>query len=50
MLFFGQSIFDLPFTSTTPFYVNQFYIDENPNIALALWEPTNKLILYTMVF
>lgn len=30
LLFYGQTFFDLPFTRTTPFYVDQTYIDANP--------------------
>jgi hypothetical protein len=50
MLLHGQRFFELPFTSTTPFYVNQTYLDANPGQGLALWDPTNKVYLYTMVF
>lgn len=50
ILFYGQTFFQLPFTSTTPFYVDQTYLDANPGQGLALWDPTNKVYLYTMVF
>lgn len=42
MLFFGQSIFNLPFAQSDPFYVDQAYIDANPGTQLALNDPTNK--------
>jgi magnesium-transporting ATPase (P-type) len=50
MLFFGQDIFGLQFAQSTPFYVDQAYLDANPGTALALNDPTNKCYMYTMVF
>jgi len=50
MLFAGQTMFQLPFTQQTPFYVDQAYLNANPGTQLALNDPTNKTTLYTMVF
>lgn len=54
MLLCGSTIFDLPFESDTPFYPDQTWLDEHPietrKYGYALFEPTNKTTLYTMVF
>lgn len=48
LLFFGQDLFDLPFTPETPFYADADFILTNPEFTLL--QPTNKCFLYTMVF
>jgi magnesium-transporting ATPase (P-type) len=50
MLFFGQSLYSLPFQQSDPFYVDQAYLTANPGTQLALNDATNKTYLYTMVF
>jgi hypothetical protein len=50
MLFFGQSLYGLPFQASDPFYVDQAYLTANPGTQLALNDATNKTYLYTMVF
>lgn len=50
MLFFGQDLFSLPFGPTTPFYVTEDWIAQNPDLSLKEGEATNKTYLYTMVF
>lgn len=49
MLFFGSELFNLPFDKkTTPFYADAAFVEANPTYAL--WDPTQKCYLYTMVF
>lgn len=50
MLLAGSSIFDLPFDEDTPFYPDQKWLDEHPLSGYTLYGPTNKTVLYTMVF
>jgi len=50
LLFFGKDLFDLPYDEDTPFYVDQAYINANPELTVAIGDPTNKTYVYTIIF
>ena len=47
-LFAGSAIFSLPYEQEEPFWVNAEYMLSHPDAVM--YAPTNKCILYTMVF
>jgi len=50
LLFFGQDIFGLPYSEKTPFYADELFMISHPLSGIELYEPTNKCIVYTIIF
>lgn len=50
LLFLGQTIFNLPYDEKTPFYADELFIMTHPNSGIAIHDPTNKCIVYTILF
>ena len=49
LLFWGQSLFSLPYDKDTPFYVTNEWNEEHPNNQMPLGA-TNKTVVFTMMF
>lgn len=50
MLLFGKQIFNIDYVQSDPFYPTQEQVDANPEMGWVAFEPTSKVLIYTLVF